>query len=56
MNCILMFGNEFTAYHWIGTILVFIGSLLYSEIPTVFSKVKELEDEKLDQSKKSIFI
>lgn len=29
---IVYFGNPFTIYHWIGTLLVFIGTIIFSEI------------------------
>lgn len=30
---ILYFSNPFTLYHWIGTLLVFIGTIIFTEIP-----------------------
>ncbi|XP_025195221.1 UDP-xylose and UDP-N-acetylglucosamine transporter [Melanaphis sacchari] len=30
---ILYFNNPFTLYHWIGTLLVFIGTIIFTEIP-----------------------
>lgn len=30
---ILYFRNPFTLYHWIGTILVFVGTVIFTEIP-----------------------
>jgi len=30
---ILYFSNPFTVYHWIGTLLVFVGTIIFTEIP-----------------------
>ncbi|KAJ7329350.1 hypothetical protein JRQ81_015524 [Phrynocephalus forsythii] len=50
---ILYFRNPFTAWHWIGTILVFVGTLMYTEVwnnlglPTD-QKQKKKEEKKLE--------
>lgn len=31
---IVYFGNEFTIWHWVGTILVFVGTLIFTEVPS----------------------
>lgn len=30
---ILYFSNPFTLYHWVGTLLVFAGTVIFTEIP-----------------------
>ncbi|KAM8974839.1 nucleotide sugar transporter SLC35B4 [Pelodytes ibericus] len=46
---ILYFNNAFTNWHWIGTLLVFLGTLLYTEVLNGFSsapsKVKDSKKE-----------
>ena len=38
---IMYFKNPFTVYHWIGTSLVFGGTLLFSDIPGMLRSKKE---------------
>ena len=38
---ILYFKNPFTVYHWLGTALVFGGTLLFSDIPGMLRAGKE---------------
>ena len=38
---ILYFKNPFTVYHWLGTALVFGGTLLFSDIPGMIRSSKE---------------
>lgn len=40
---ILYFSNPFTFYHWIGTLLVFIGTIIFTEIP---QKVQQMTASK----------
>eukprot|EP00092_Neocalanus_flemingeri_P040875 GFUD01044498.1.p1 GENE.GFUD01044498.1~~GFUD01044498.1.p1 ORF type:complete len:337 (-),score=54.72 GFUD01044498.1:334-1344(-) len=44
---ILYFNNPFTAYHWLGTGLVFGGTLLFSDIPGLIRASKEKKEKKL---------
>lgn len=48
---ILYFKNPFTAYHWVGTILVFIGTIIFTE---VIPKIKGglVSSKKVDAKKK----
>lgn len=36
---IVYFNNPFTIYHWVGTTLVFIGTLIFTEVISVTQKV-----------------
>ncbi|CAG2113885.1 unnamed protein product [Medioppia subpectinata] len=38
---IVYFQNPFTASHWLGTVLVFVGTLLFVDIPFRFYKIKK---------------
>merc|ERR1712029_964047 len=38
---IMYFNNPFTPYHWLGTGLVFGGTLLFSDIPSMIKSSKE---------------
>jgi UDP-xylose/UDP-N-acetylglucosamine transporter B4 len=38
---ILYFKNPFTMYHWLGGILVFVGTAVYSTAPKAVQKNKE---------------
>ncbi|OXA53211.1 UDP-xylose and UDP-N-acetylglucosamine transporter [Folsomia candida] len=38
---IFYFGNPFTVAHWLGTILVFAGTILYSDIPGLIQQSKK---------------
>lgn len=51
---IVYFNNPFTIYHWIGTILVFVGTIIFTEvIPSVQkSLTKPQSKEKLIDRKK----
>ena len=50
---ILYFRNPFTIYHWIGTLLVFIGTLVFTEIiPKVRSALKSVFSSEHKQQKK----
>lgn len=40
---IVYFGNPFTYQHWIGTLLVFGGTLLFSDIPAQIRAFKEMQ-------------
>lgn len=43
---ILYFKNPFTLYHWIGTILVFIGTIIFTElIPKIQNAFKRSESK-----------
>merc|ERR1712192_281511 len=44
---IIYFSNPFTTYHWLGTGLVFGGTLLFSDIPGMIKAAKEKEKKKL---------
>lgn len=41
------FNNSFTIYHWIGTILVFVGTVIFTELPQKLMLTKETKDSKL---------
>lgn len=41
------FNNPFTIYHWIGTILVFVGTVIFTELPQKLMSTKETKDSKL---------
>lgn len=43
---IIYFKNPFTIYHWIGTALVFGGTLLFSDIPGMMRASSEVRDKK----------
>ena len=43
---IIYFKNPFTIYHWIGTALVFGGTLLFSDIPGMMRASREIKDKK----------
>ncbi|XP_050432464.1 UDP-xylose and UDP-N-acetylglucosamine transporter [Adelges cooleyi] len=45
---ILYFSNPFTIYHWIGTILVFGGTIIFTEVP---QKVKQMTTQKKIKTK-----
>lgn len=48
---ILYFKNPFTIYHWIGTLLVFAGTVVFTELP---QKMGIIEEHKVaTKSKKS---
>ncbi|RZF37050.1 hypothetical protein LSTR_LSTR012393 [Laodelphax striatellus] len=50
---LVYFKNPFTIYHWIGTILVFSGTLIFTEVPQkIKSSLVQKEDEKSEKSKK----
>ncbi|XP_028670254.1 UDP-xylose and UDP-N-acetylglucosamine transporter [Erpetoichthys calabaricus] len=38
---IIYFRNPFTVWHWLGTLVVFIGTLMYTEVWTLFSSEKK---------------
>lgn len=40
---IMYFNNPFTLYHWIGTLLVFVGTIIFTEIP---QKVQQMTKPK----------
>lgn len=44
---IIYFGNEFTIWHWLGTILVFLGTLIFTE---VLAKLLIIEKQKVKLS------
>lgn len=54
---IVYFNNPFTIYHWIGTILVFVGTMIFTEVLTKLIKFlvgtcyrqryDEFEDDKI---------
>jgi len=41
---ILYFNNPFTLYHWLGTALVFGGTLLFSDIPGMIRASREKKE------------
>ena len=43
---IMYFNNPFTPYHWLGTGLVFGGTLLFSDIPSLVRSSREQTDKK----------
>lgn len=43
---IMYFNNPFTPYHWLGTGLVFGGTLLFSDIPALLRSSREQRDKK----------
>jgi len=43
---IIYFKNPFTVYHWIGTSLVFGGTLMFSDIPSMIRSSKEVKEKK----------
>jgi len=43
---IMYFNNPFTPYHWLGTGLVFGGTLLFSDIPSLIKSSRQLKDKK----------
>lgn len=44
---ILYFRNPFTIYHWTGTILVFIGTLIFTEIlPKIRKSLQSISSKK----------
>lgn len=43
---IMYFNNPFTPYHWLGTGLVFGGTLLFSDIPSMLRSSREQKDKK----------
>merc|ERR1719209_1802649 len=43
---IMYFNNPFTPYHWLGTGLVFGGTLLFSDIPSLIKSSRQLRDKK----------
>jgi len=43
---IMYFNNPFTPYHWLGTGLVFGGTLLFSDIPSMLRSSREQRDKK----------
>jgi len=43
---IVYFKNPFTVYHWVGTSLVFGGTLLFSDIPSLIRASKEQKEKK----------
>ncbi|XP_059090190.1 UDP-xylose and UDP-N-acetylglucosamine transporter-like isoform X2 [Tigriopus californicus] len=45
------FQNPFTLWHWVGTLMVFSGTLLFSDVPGMIKKAREQQPDK-DQSKK----
>lgn len=47
---ILYFNNPFTFWHWIGTLLVFMGTLLYTEVWNTFQTApsKDKKEAKKD--------
>ena len=57
---ILYFKNPFTGYHWLGTALVFSGTLLFAEVPQKLmeaisgrSDTKKITDADADKKKKN---
>ena len=47
---IIYFDNPFTVYHWLGTILVFIGTIIFTEVlPSV---QKSMTAKKVNEQKK----
>lgn len=51
---IVYFSNPFTIYHWIGTILVFVGTIIFTEvIPSIQKSLSKKESkDKLTSRKK----
>lgn len=45
---IFYFGNPFTGAHWLGTSLVFAGTILYSDIPGMIRQSREKSAKKAD--------
>lgn len=43
---IMYFNNPFTSYHWLGTGLVFGGTLLFSDIPSMIKSSRQSRDKK----------
>merc|ERR1719449_511736 len=43
---IMYFNNPFTPYHWLGTGLVFGGTLLFSDIPSMLRSSREQREKK----------
>lgn len=43
---IMYFNNPFTPYHWLGTGLVFGGTLLFSDIPSMIKSSRQSRDKK----------
>ena len=43
---IMYFNNPFTVYHWLGTGLVFGGTLLFSDIPALLKSSKQQGEKK----------
>lgn len=44
---IIYFKNPFTAYHWIGTILVFIGTVIFTEVvPKIMQSLQNISKTK----------
>lgn len=46
---IVYFSNPFTIYHWIGTLLVFVGTIIFTEV--VPSVMKSLQSSDRDKKK-----
>lgn len=43
---IFYFGNEFTALHWIGAVLVFGGSVVFADLHSLLMRKSQTEDKK----------
>ena len=43
---IIYFKNPFTVFHWIGTSLVFGGTLMFSDIPAMIRSSREVKEKK----------
>lgn len=44
------FSNPFTVLHWVGTVLVFGGTIIFSDIPGLIRKERESTEEKREKS------
>uniref|UniRef100_A0A8D8LZ24 UDP-xylose and UDP-N-acetylglucosamine transporter n=1 Tax=Cacopsylla melanoneura TaxID=428564 RepID=A0A8D8LZ24_9HEMI len=50
---IVYFQNEFTVYHWIGTFLVFVGTVIFTQlVPSAMSYIRGAGGEKTKEKKK----
>lgn len=47
---IIYFNNPFTVYHWIGTALVFLGTLIFTEVLPLFKNKLPIESNAKDIS------
>lgn len=49
---IFYFSNPFTVHHWIGTVLVFVGTIMFTEVvPKVLKSVQSTQVSTKDKTK-----